>query len=184
MVSGQTCRTINPRGNTLIRVWWCLFRGVPSGGGYCPWFSVIPSKVSCYWHVYYMPITCTVRIKYYCYIQLKCAELLVLAQRSVCVNRPLRASTSSTFDKDVYLTIYYLTTTIRTIARVIAASDLHFSFCERVINAWNNLSPNIVDFSSITRFRCFRNHVDFSTFLKRFWLHFISYIFLQRVPKK
>jgi len=41
-------------------------------------------------------------------------------------------------------------------------------FCKRVINAWNNSPDNIVDFSSVTRFRRSMNNVDFSTFRKRF----------------
>jgi len=52
-------------------------------------------------------------------------------------------------------------------------------FCERVINIWNNLPANTVNFTSITRFRCSINNVDFSTFLKAILITFcILYKFL------
>jgi len=40
-------------------------------------------------------------------------------------------------------------------------------FSERIVNAWNFL-PDIVDLSSLSRFKCSIHKVDFSKFLKCF----------------
>ena len=41
-------------------------------------------------------------------------------------------------------------------------------FGERVINAWNSLPVNIVDFSTLSRFRYSISEVDFTSFMKSF----------------
>ena len=45
-------------------------------------------------------------------------------------------------------------------------------FSERVINAWNSLPVNIVDFSTLSRFKCSISKVDFTSLMKRFWYCF------------
>jgi len=42
-------------------------------------------------------------------------------------------------------------------------------FSERVINAWNSPSVNIVDFSTLSRFRCSISKVDITSFYLAAW---------------